>query len=247
MKVVILDNLYEDDIDQMINKMYIAARTCYSPDTTCDLIANADDVKREDKISLIQKVLDSGHHSICEHVNITFCIEGISRSASHQLVRHRLCTYSQQSQRYCSFEGRMFDYITPPTIKENEALSKEYHLIMEQLQNFYDRAVNAGIKGEDARYILPNAACTNITVTTNLRNLIHIMGLRCCTRAQWEIRAVFKKLAEELKVYLPFMAKFFAENCVQLGYCPEGRCCGKSLSKKQMLEALAQYKNNQQS
>lgn len=226
MKVSILDDFTESNIEHFIDKMYVAARNCYSEKDCTELLANAYDKTLDQKIKLISKVLDSGHFSIAEHVSITFSVDGISRACSHQLVRHRLCTYSQKSQRYCSYEGKMFEYITPKTIKESK-YKAEYDQLMENIQNIYDKLVEVGIKPEDARYILPNAACTNIVVTTNLRNIIHVMGLRCCSRAQWEVRQMFKQLAEKLKAQLPFMSKYFGPNCQQLGYCPEGdKSCG---------------------
>ena len=245
MHVTILTDLSEEAINNMIDRVYVAARTCYSADTCAELYNLTDEKSIPDKVNLIKKVLASGHLSIIEHVNITFCVDGISRSASHQLVRHRLCTYSQQSQRYCSLEGKLFKYVTPPAIQNNENLRKEYKLIMEQLKNFYDRAVQAGVKAEDARFVLPNAACTNITVTTNMRNLIHILGLRCCSRAQWEIRAVFQELSKELKQYLPWMKEYLDANCKQLGYCPEGNSCGAAPKLSKLLEIFGQYKNSQ--
>ena len=245
MHVTILTDLSEEAINNMIDRVYVAARTCYSADTCAELYNLTDEKSIPDKVNLIKKVLASGHLSIIEHVNITFCVDGISRSASHQLVRHRLCTYSQQSQRYLCLEGKAFNYVTPPAIQNNENLRKEYQLIMEQLKNFYDRAVQAGIKAEDARFVLPNAACTNITVTTNMRNLIHILGLRCCSRAQWEIRAVFQELSKELKQYFPWMKEYLDANCKQLGYCPERSSCGAAPKLSELLEIFGKYKNSQ--
>lgn len=228
MKVTILTDLTDDSKEVMLNIMYTAARTCYSPDRVEDIICYAaNELDNEVKEKLLKKVLASGHHSILEHVNITFAIDGISRACSHQLVRHRLCTYSQKSQRYTTLEDGVFEYITPPSIITDPVLSKEYDDLMKQIGQFYDKALQAGVKGEDARYALPNAAYTNITVTTNLRNLIHVLGLRCCTRAQWEIRAVFKELAKQLKKEFPYMSEYLGANCEQNGVCPEGQSCGR--------------------
>ena len=123
MHVTILTDLSEEAINNMIDRIYVAARTCYSADTCAELYNLTDEKSIPDKVNLIKKVLASGHLSIIEHVNITFCVDGISRSASHQLVRHRLCTYSQQSQRYLCLEGKAFNYVTPPAIQNNENLT----------------------------------------------------------------------------------------------------------------------------
>ena len=240
MKVTLLSELSRDFIEESIDKMYVAARTCYSANTCADLIDDACNRKTiPQKIELISKVLESGHHSIAEHVNISFTIDSISRSCSHQLIRHRLCTYSQQSQRYVNFSNKSFNYVIPPDIAQtfstSNDLCRKYVDLMTKIKEFYDDAVEAGIKAEDARYVLPNAACTNIVVTTNLRNLIHILGLRCCTRAQWEIRAVYRELSKQLKHAFPFIEKYLDANCVQLGYCPEGhKSCGRFPSLKEL-------------
>ena len=246
MKVTLLDVdnsdlCYQTTENEYIHKMYTAARTCYSADTIDELYHN-DPTSVEDEWKLVQKVLASGHQSIAEHVIFTFGIDQVSRSLTHQLVRHRLCTFSQQSQRYTNFSDKCFHYVTPPSIEQNESLNKEYDLIMEQLKNFYDRAVNAGIKPEDARFVLPNAATTNITVSTNLRNLMHIMNLRLCNRAQWEIRAVFVEMKKQIKMYFPKLSTLLVPSCEIYGFCLEGQCCGKKPSKKQMQEALNNYK-----
>lgn len=239
MKVSILTDLTPDSVDQMIDIMYVAARTCYSSDTTEELMTDAANYKdREQKITLLKKVLASGHHSILEHVNITFTIDGISRACSHQLVRHRLCTYSQQSQRYTTLEDGSFEYITPPAVFSKPELFSEYQKLMCTIGEFYDKALKAGVRAEDARYVLPNAAATNVTVTTNLRNLIHILGLRCCTRAQWEIRAAYSELYFKLRTVFPWMENYLGANCEQLGYCPEGQSCGKA-PKISDLKAIA--------
>jgi thymidylate synthase (FAD) len=237
MEVIILTDLTQYAVEDMIDKMYTAARCCYNPGTCVELITDAQNTKTtEDKIKLIQKVLDSGHQSIAEHVSITFCIDGISRSASHQLVRHRLCTYSQQSQRYCDLSKNEIDWIIPDSIRKDEYAMAAYNEALRAIEKAYCYCVDVGIKAEDARYILPNACPTNIVVTTNLRNLFHVMGLRCCNRAQWEIRAVFKELSAKLCAAIPFLAKYFKANCDQWGFCPEGRPCGKTPTLKQILE-----------
>ena len=243
MDVILLTN-DQNEVD-IIDRLYISARTCYSTLTSLELCKEAQTKSLQEKIELIKKVLNSGHTSIAEHISFTFLISDISRSCSHQLVRNRIASYSQASQRYINFSGRTFKYVTPPAIKNNDNLCKEYDLIMEQLKNFYDRAVQAGVKAEDARFVLPNAACTNVSMTMNLRELMHVTNLRCCSRAQWEIRAVFLKIRDILSSLYPWMKEYLDANCKQLGYCPEGSSCGAAPKLSELLEIFGKYKNSQ--
>lgn len=187
--------------------------------------------------------MDSGHHSVAEHITFTFAIEGISRACSHQLVRHRMASYSQQSQRYVKMDG--FDYVIPDSIRnhrarrfidaececdcryENWSYSGYYKDLMREINSLYRRMVEKGIPEEDARYILPNACCTNIVMTVNLRELIHIAELRLCTRAQWEIRELVEKMVECVVKLDEGYAQWLVPQCQRLGYCPEKRGCGK--------------------
>lgn len=240
--------LIKDDFcnaEYLINKMYVAARTCYSNKTPNELLQISDSTSINSKINLIKQVLSSGHQSIAEHISFSFSIEGISRSCSHQLVRHRLAVYSQQSQRYCSLdEGKSDFYVIPPSIAStfstNKDFAKSYIKLMVDIQNLYNDMVEQGIKAEDARYILPNATVTNIVMTCNLRQWSHICNLRLCTRAQWEIREVFKNIVSELEKQYPELIPIFDEllvpQCEALGYCPEpeSRCCGRRFNKDQV-------------
>ena len=146
---------------------------------------------------LVEHLYKNGHHSVFEHIHFTFKIEGISRACSHQLVRHRHCSFTQRSQRYCSEVD--FDYVTPPSIGE---------LVMEEITNrisaSYD-ILSTHYPKEDARYILPNACCTDLYLSCNLRELIHICNERLCSRAQWEIRELVKKMVELVDARLTFM------------------------------------------
>jgi thymidylate synthase (FAD) len=159
------------------------------------------------------------------HTAFTFAIEGISRACSHQLVRHRMASYSQQSQRY--IEGRRLGerVVIPRTVGEE---SETFKALVEASGKAYTRLVGSGVPKEDARFVLPNAAQTSLVMTMDGGSLNHFFGLRCCERAQWEI----KELADEmlLKV-LAVSPEFFRETgpyCCQLGYCPEGRfTCGR--------------------
>lgn len=174
--------------------------------------------------------MDSGHHSVAEHITFTFAIEGISRACSHQLVRHRMASYSQQSQRYVNMDR--FEYVKPPSIPDDKLFNGEdnariFANIMYELECTYKSMIEAGIPEEDARYILPNATCTNIVMTVNLRELIHIAELRLCTRAQWEIRELVEKMVECVVELDEAYAQWLVPQCQRLGYCPEKRGCGK--------------------
>ena len=135
---------------------------------------------------IMKSCYKSGHHSVLEFADFTFHIEGVSRALTHQLVRHRLASYAQRSQRYCS-EGN-FDYVIPSSIKSNQGAFEEYTELMYNIADIYRVLQEMGISNEDARYILPNACETTIEVKMNFRTLIHFMNERLCTRAQWEIR-----------------------------------------------------------
>ena len=168
----------------------------------------------------------SGHESVLEHCTFTFAIEGISRACSHQLIRHRMASYSQQSQRYVKMDG--FEYVVPESIeKASDDVFNEYLSLMIAIDTTYRSFIERGIPEEDARYILPNACCTNIVVTMNARELRHFFNLRCCNRAQWEIRELADKMLELCKETCPILFEDAGASCVK-GYCPEGKkSCGK--------------------
>jgi len=173
---------------------------------------------------LIDRLISSGHLSPFEHVNFTFAIEGISRVTSHQLVRHRIASYTQQSQRYVSF--RKFDYVTPPTISAKAELKAKYHQTVSDAHRLYVEMLDAGIPAEDARYVLPGAAETILVMTMNARELMHVCSLRLCLKAQWEIVALFGKIKDEVEKVAPRIAAELKPKCYQLGYCDEAKSCG---------------------
>lgn len=140
--------------------------------------------------ALVEKLYRNGHHSVFEHVCFTFYIADVSRACSHQLVRHRHCSFTQRSQRYCSEEG--FAYVEPETTVASPAYSRH----MQSAQEAYYDLTDAGVPLEDARMVLPNACCTSMYLSCNLRELMHIANERLCSRAQWEIREVVKKMVE---------------------------------------------------
>lgn len=208
----------------------MAAKLCYSPASVGDL---RDRIESGDQAAFVEKLAAIGHLSPIEHVSFTFGIEGISRACSHQLVRHRVASYSQQSQRYVKEE--QFDYIVPPSIRQDPEACREFAAFMDDCQARYTavlkRLAAAGITGEagnqDARYLLPNAAETKIVVTMNARELLHFFRVRCCNRAQWEIRAMAERMLALVKDVAPTIFGRSGPGCLYAP-CPEGKMtCGK--------------------
>ena len=210
-----------------------------TPEAVCNLgaeicVSESRPDLKEDGYKALGHALRSGHESVLEHAVFTFAIEGISRACSHQLVRHRMASYSQQSQRYVNMDG--FDYVVPESIKNHEKtwdergktdLEKWFTNAMEGLSEFYKNLVSEGIPEEDARYILPNACKTNIVVTMNARELRHFFSLRCCERAQWEIKQVAEMMLALVREVAPTLFKDAGSRCKNLGYCPEAKGCGR--------------------
>jgi thymidylate synthase (FAD) len=203
--------------------IYTACRTCYSelePDEIFRrAVAGEVDPARQQK--LIQGVIESGHGSTIEHIVFTFGISGVSRTLSHQLVRHRAgVAFDQQSQRYVTYKGA--STMLPASIEDAEpAVRQAYESAVGGSMGVYGDLVGAGIPAEDARFVFPNATRTNLVMTTNLRALIHMSGLRLCTMAQWEIRRLFQLIRHEIFAISPFLGSFLAPKCVALGYCDE--------------------------
>jgi len=204
-----------------LSVIYTAARTCYSSQTPNEILANQ--VSRDKQVRLIKKVINSGHHSVLEHISFTFSVSGISRACSHQLVRHRLASYSQQSQRYVNPEENI---VIPPSIRKDKRLVKKFQKFIQQSHSLYENLMSKGIPKEDARFVLPNATSTNIVITMNLRELINVCAERLCLKAQWEIRELFTKAKESVKKTDNFLGSFLVPKCVNLGYCPEKESCG---------------------
>lgn len=199
-----------------------AARLCYSNSSIDELMEKS----RTDRQEFLEKILSLGHHSVLEHVSFSFGIEGISRACSHQLVRHRLASYSQQSQRYVSHKTR-FAAITPASIAHHPELNERYQQLLEEIHQFYGELLDADIPAEDARFVLPNAATTKIVVTMNGRELRHFFALRCCRRAQWEIQGLAKQMLQLVKPVAPTLFEKAGPGCLS-GPCPEGKMtCGE--------------------
>ncbi len=203
--------------------IYTACRTCYSELQPDEIFRRATEgeVEPAKMQRLISNVIESGHGSTIEHVVFTFGISGVSRTLSHQLVRHRAgVAFDQQSQRYVTFKKAAT--MLPQTIADAEPSVRErYEDQIEGSMALYTDLVGAGIPGEDARFVFPNATRTNLVMTTNLRALIHMSGLRLCTMAQWEIRRLFQQVRHEIFAVSPFLGSFLAPKCVPLGYCDE--------------------------
>jgi len=171
---------------------------------------------------ILRRVISYGHHSVIEHASFTFSLEGVSRALTHQLVRHRLASYTQQSQRYVKITTDNNDwYVIPPTYDTEEKRMK-FKKRMKIMASWYQEALKDGFPSEDARFYLPNATKSNIVVTMNARELLHFFKLRCCNRAQWELRAVATEMLKQVKKVAPVIFEKAGPSCVSLAYCPEG-------------------------
>lgn len=219
----------------------MSAKLCYSKVGVDDIEKNLDEEKIEKFINHLTSI---GHESPIEHISFTFAIEGISRVCTHQLVRHRIASYSQQSQRYVKLD--QFEYIIPPQIAENEMAKKIFIQSMEADQKAYDDIVDILIKNnekiyleqgmdekkaksmaekksiEDARYVFPNACETKIVVTMNARTLMNFFEHRICERAQWEIKEMAYLMLEQVKKVSPNIFRNSGPSCVSKNKCKEG-------------------------
>ncbi|MFH1707029.1 MAG: FAD-dependent thymidylate synthase [Planctomycetota bacterium] len=228
-----------------LDLIYAACRQCYSADFAADIAQAGPGVA--EKAAFVRKIVASGHESPLEHVKFTFAVEGVSRALTHQLVRHRIASYSQQSQRYV--RGDDFDFVVPPSIARDPAMQAEFIRVMDQIragytgliQGFKARGITGEAANQDARFVLPQAAETKIVVTMNARELIHFFSHRCCARAQWEIRGMADTMLGLCKAALPDVFGEAGAKCVALGYCPEGAkfTCGRYPLKADMLKREA--------
>ena len=209
-----------------------AAFTSWKKHSTKELFEELNEKERND---FLKMVIGFGHLSVTEHANFTFSVSGISRACSHQLVRHRMASYTQQSQRYVKFKKDEIEYVTPKTIEKSK-FHPEYKEMMVKIAEFYEKMLNAKIPAEDARYIVPNAAFTNLTVTMNARELRHFFALRLCERSQWEIKEMAQRMLSEVKKVAPVLFDDAGIQCELIGYCPEGSLsCGKYPTKEKAL------------
>ena len=206
----------------------LAAKLCYSDS---DLQGLSEKVSASEQDDFIEKLASMGHFSVFEHISFTFGVEGVSRALTHQLVRHRVASYSQKSQRYVK-QGESFPFITPTSVSENDEAQKIFTEAMDYLAGAYSKLSALGVPAEDARYVLPNACETKIIITMNARQLLHFFSLRSCLRAQWEIRALSDKMLALAYKVAPSIFKKAGPGCCNKG-CPEGKfTCGKASSVK---------------
>lgn len=211
-----------------------AAKLCYAADTEC--LFDQDPAAAG---KFVARLRELGHMSPLEHASFTFYLEGVSRAMTHQLVRHRVASYSQRSQRYVGHDD--FDFVVPPQFEGKKVADRGGEL--DAVQYFTDtmkliaeryRALNEAlgrtgeVSNEDARYVLPNACESKIVVTMNARELLHFFEERLCLRAQWEIRGVADRMLDEARQVLPAVFRGVGPKCIRLGRCPEGKMtCGR--------------------
>ena len=200
-----------------------AARLCYAATGAGELMETISDEKVH---SVLRTVISSGHLSTLEHASYTFAIEGVSRALTHQLVRHRIASFNQQSQRYVKFADGL-DVVKPSSVSEcGSEAEAVFDECVDACMTAYKKLLDAGVPAEDARYLLPNAAQSKIVVTMNVRELLHFFSLRCCNRAQWEIRELAHKMLKLARESAPYIFMDAGAGCVR-GACPEGKmCCG---------------------
>lgn len=204
-----------------------AARLCYAPVGAAELLEQMPDtaVRR-----VLKTIITSGHTSALEHATYTFAVDGVSRAMTHQLVRHRLASYNQQSQRYVTYTSEP-SFVVPPTVAADPASEAAYGAAMRSAYSAYRELLDAGVPAEDARYVLPNAMETKIVITMNIRELLHFFELRCCKRAQWEIRELAHRMLEVVELTAPYIFMDAGAAC-RRGACPEGSMtCGDPYPK----------------
>ena len=204
-----------------------AARLCYAPVGAAELM----ETMPEDRVrSVLSTVIKSGHLSTLEHASYTFAVDGVSRALTHQLVRHRIASFNQQSQRYVKFTDGV-PVVKPGTVAANEEAGRIFDETVDAIEAAYARLLELGIPAEDARYLLPNAAESKIVITMNVRELLHFFSLRCCSRAQWEIREMAHRMLELARPTAPYIFMDAGAGCVR-GACPEGKMtCGSPYPK----------------
>ncbi|MDL2272130.1 FAD-dependent thymidylate synthase [Desulfovibrio sp. OttesenSCG-928-I05] len=220
-----------------LSLIYAAFRQCYHAGFVADMwprLLNGE-ISREKQGEFIAGLMESGHVSPIEHVQFTFAASGVSRALTHQLVRHRIASYSQQSQRYV--DGSNFEHIIPPAIAANPKARERFESCMAEIGDAY-RDIKAALEedgrngsraNEDARFVLPQAAASRIVLTMNCRSLLNFFEHRCCTRAQWEIQALASTMLTLCREVLPAVFESAGARCERLGYCPEGEkfTCGR--------------------
>ncbi len=200
-----------------------AARLCYANVGAGELMETLSESAAH---GVLRTIMKSGHLSALEHASYTFAIEGVSRALTHQLVRHRIASFNQQSQRYVKFADDL-NVVVPASISECESAKAAFDECISACKQAYTKLLDLGVPAEDARYVLPNAAQSKIVVSMNVRELLHFFSLRCCNRAQWEIRELAHKMLELTRPTAPYIFMDAGAGCVR-GACPEANMsCGK--------------------
>ena len=225
----------------------MGSKLCYA---SADLDTLQQRIETKDQSAFLARLMDMGHLAMLEHASFTFGVEGVSRSLLAQLTRHRIASFSVQSQRYVQPGKQGFDYVLPPAIEElgPEAV-REFALQMEQIQSWYDlwqeRLGRSGEStNENARFVLPNAAATRLIMTMNARELLHFFSLRCCNRAQWEIREMAWRMLALVDGVAPALFADAGPGCLT-GACPEGaKCCGKQREIQEKRQRLREKEQN---
>ncbi|MGB4393104.1 MAG: FAD-dependent thymidylate synthase [Bacillota bacterium] len=250
------------DIDT--ERLILLARLCYSPMDTDQLesVLTGDKPSKEEVGRFIRGLIKSGHLGVLEHWYTTFAVEGYSRISSQQNDRHRLMkvfkepgvmyfnepvqasadvSQLQQSQRYVKEDN--FRYVTPPSFRKHPEFLQRYVKLQEEVLDMQRQGLSLGIPAEDVRFALTNATETRFVITTNARQLRHMFNLRCCQRAQWEIRQMFNMLLEEYKKIAPNIFYNAGPSCEDLGYCPEGKMsCGRAPTIEELKRAYKERK-----
>lgn len=216
-----------------VEKIEIAASTCYDSKPT--------------KGAIMRHCYKSGHHSVLEFADFHFKISGVSRALTHQLVRHRMASFAQRSQRYCEEDG--FNFVIPPTIQNNPEALNVFNNVIDVIKDGYGHLLEMGIPAEDARFLLPNACASEINVKMNLRELIHFMNERLCTCAQWEIRNLAKMMRDEVLKVCPELEDMLVPKCEKnkpFCFCTETkkRSCHRHPTVSEIMEYLEDYTNS---
>lgn len=235
--------------ENIIDLIYVSARTCYNAGSPIDMWNEVENISQDKKLKLIKSVISSGHTSTLEHINFTWCIEGVSRALLAQISRHRHISLSVQSQRYVEIKENIEDIDTllmhlDAGEETLMSIADKYFVDINEsnylvyIRNLLDylEAIQKGYKPEDARMFLPNATKTNMVISMNLRELIHICNLRLCSRSQAEIRKMVKEMTLAIIYKEQWLKEYLQPRCEQLGYCPEFRGCGKKPPLKELLE-----------
>ena len=211
-----------------------AAKLCYSQKADIQTLMDGLDIETVNKF--IDKLMTMHHESPLEHVSFTFAIEGVSRALLAQITRHRIASFSVRSQRYCSEED--FDSIIPDPVYQDPKKRAVFHSAMADVKIAYNELQDLGSKNEDARSVLPNACATRMIVTMNLRELLHFFNLRCCVRAQAEIRELANRMLILCEEVSPVLFTHAGAHCEALGYCPEGKMsCGRAPTLEKLLDS----------